>query len=112
MVKAEIILGALEAFLDCPAQTCRPGQFRKRGLGGRKDQIIAEGVRIRAAFADEDIAGIAFLNGIRQSYACPVIETQSLGAFTGRTGGPGRSGQFPGPLFRIRLQQPLIGQHP
>ncbi len=59
VVEAEIILRALETFLNRPAQTCRTRQFCKGGVCRRKDQIIAHRIWVGAAFADQHVTGKA-----------------------------------------------------
>ncbi|ESZ09427.1 hypothetical protein X737_32930 [Mesorhizobium sp. L48C026A00] len=78
MIETEIVLGALETLFDRPAQPGSAGQIDQSRLGRCKHQIIAEGRGIGSAFADENIAGIAFVHDIGQSNACPVTWIFSL----------------------------------
>lgn len=53
MIKSEIILGALKALLDRPAQAGHCRQFGQGGTGWGKDQVIGFFSRCRSLAADE-----------------------------------------------------------
>jgi hypothetical protein len=53
MAEPQFFLGALETFLDGPAQTGRPRQFGEAGAGRSEDEIIGPLGRVLAAAPDQ-----------------------------------------------------------
>lgn len=56
MVEPQLLLGALETLLDCPAQAGRTGQLGKIGGRRRKDQVVGAVLLIPPAAADQQPA--------------------------------------------------------
>lgn len=56
MIEAEIFPGALEAFLDRPAQTCDACQFGQRRSGRREGQVIGAALEVAPVAADQEAA--------------------------------------------------------
>ena len=73
MVEAKFLLGALEAFLDGPAQAGRTGQFGEPGAGWREHQAVGARVGVASAAADQQpaleagIEHIVFVTGRNKS---------------------------------------------
>ena len=65
MVKAEIVLRPLEAFLNGPSQTGRAGEFGEGCAGRTEDEVIGPLVRVVAGAADQQPALPVLLVGPR-----------------------------------------------
>src|SRR4051794_18775732 len=53
MIEAQVVLGALEALLDGPAQTGRAGELGEAGARRSKGEVVGSLVRRLAAAADQ-----------------------------------------------------------
>ena len=91
MIKAEVIFGAQETFLNGPAQSgggCKLGERCSRsGIG----EIIGQSLGILEAAADEQPALKPFLCGPSKWNSSPGVKPWSLGSLAGRQGVPGIS---------------------
>ena len=83
MIEAEIALGALETFLDRPAQAGDACEFRKRRPFGREDQIVGLLVALCEAAADQEPAFEALLRRPGEGHPRPVGELEALRALAG-----------------------------
>ncbi len=72
MIKAEFLLGALEALLNGPAQTGRLGQFGKPHASWCQDQIVGSLACISPIAPDQQPAFETFVHRPRQRDARPV----------------------------------------
>lgn len=89
MVKAEIVLGALKAFLNGPAQAGGAGKLGQRGFLWREGEIIGPLVGLLPVAPDQHPALEALFANPRQGNPRPIVQAQPLGAFACRVGRPG-----------------------
>ena len=78
MIKAEIVLCPLEAFLDGPAQAGSPGGFRKAGAGRTADHVACQPARVPAAAAHQHPVLPACLAPPWKGDAGPVMQAKPL----------------------------------
>lgn len=88
MVETKIVFGALEAFLDGPAQAGDAGKLGQRRSGRRENEIIGSFGRLRAFAANENPMLESRLRRPRSPDTRPIVEARPLGAFAGGMAGP------------------------
>ncbi len=78
MVEPKFLFGALEAFLDRPAQAGGTGEVGQRRAGAGEHQIIGTLRRITSVAADQQPAFEASFDGPGQSDPRPLVQTDPL----------------------------------
>src|SRR3954465_13579950 len=80
MVETEIVLGALKARLNRPAQPRRAGQFAQRDAHRRKGKVVGPLVGLAPAAPDQEPVLEAWVSGRRQRDPRPLAQPQPLRA--------------------------------
>ena len=80
MVETEVVLGALEALLNRPAQPRRAGQFAQRDANRRKGKIVGPFVGLPPTATDQEPVLEARGSGRRQRDPRPLVQPQPLRA--------------------------------
>ena len=60
MIEAQVLLGAQETFLDCPAQPGRRCQIGQGRFGASIGEVVRDGLRVTQVSARQQPAGKAF----------------------------------------------------
>src|SRR3954454_3887961 len=89
MVETEIVLGALKALLNRPAQPRRAREFAQRDTNRRKGKVVGPLVGLPPAAPDQKPVLEARVSGRRQRDPRPLIQPQPLRTLAGRMRGPG-----------------------
>lgn len=78
MVEPEIVLGALETFLNGPTQASGTGEFGKRRAGGCEDEVVRPLIGGLAIASDQKPTLGLWRMDPGQRNSCPVVEPQSF----------------------------------
>lgn len=105
-VEAEIAFGALETFLDRPAQGGDAGEFGQIRAFGGEDQIIGACVRLPAISPDQQPALMILLALARQRQTHPFVKPQALRALASGQRRPILRRPFVRDRRRIGLDEP------
>jgi len=109
MIEAQLLLSALEALLNGPAQAGRTGQLGQTSSGRREDQVVGAILRDTSIAANQDPALESVAGDPRQRDARPLVEADSFRSLTSGMRLPRFGGNGVGKLRRIGLHQTVSG---
>ena len=78
MIEAQVLLGAQETFLDCPAQPGGGSQLGQGRVRAGISEVIRDGLRVTQASARQQPAGKPFSGRMVERHPGPVIKPRAL----------------------------------